>query len=491
MENSFRWMGHRVPTDTTYVFRRSLVQEIVGRFRQGQYLQLVGPHQCGRTTAAVQVATYLAEHQSENLIPVVISCTGLPGLDLTGFADMVVTRLDEVAREFLSGSAYKTFSKNLNVARTDRLFDLQKALLRAGDAVKGHALVLIFDELETLADEAVCDALTFLRGLYEHYGDQRLEAPYRVMILVTRDLQRWKLGNRSPFNISEAVMVPPFTREEFDEMLDEKHAGAVLKDVTFTDDARQMIYAESGGRPYFLQRICHEMVEEMISKAPPWTLTHKETVSAFLRIFEGKDENLKGLNHEIPDDSQEWSLCRKLACGMRLPYRGVQTEFDRLEELGVIAKQGGFCEIPVNLYRRRIINRCYNEAYADLEYYRFDDRDQLLLTFSIIQVILLSFHVRERIVETIPDIEETGWHDTPKSERLVRILKVLDGLFEESVIGIDMEEANAFLEYYKEPPLENDRPIRELAARWFDLVLPKEFEQRHSRPAGHDIRFPS
>ncbi|HUW61611.1 MAG TPA: hypothetical protein VMZ06_11435 [Candidatus Bathyarchaeia archaeon] len=453
------------------VWRKGVIEKITRYLKEGKYVQLIGPHQSGRTTLAIQLCEHLGGKRELALMPVLISCGGLPSENQEAFAATLAERLQEVADAFLTARHAKNVNTRLQDPVRKDLYDLYKALRDVGsEVVRPRAFVLVIDELETLSDTTVCDVLSFFRGLFENYAAERDVAPYRVVILPTRDMQRWDLKGRSPFNIAEALSLERFSKDEFETFFDDDHVGGMPDKVpSFSGEARAVIFRESGGNPYFVQRICHAMVERAKDLHRRDDLSAKDALYACIVLFEHGDEKMKRLNHDILSDSEEWSLCEKLVSGLQVAYRGVQTEVDRLAELGVVYDKEGFCDIPIGLYRRRLINRCYNERYPGLDFF-FDDQERLLLSYSPTQAAVLNASVSRVIEENLASIEAAS----EPGEREKKILAIVEALAKDGTLEIDLKEVNAFLEYYGKDPLPNIDELLRLIAKWFNIVIDRK-----------------
>lgn len=128
--------------------------------------------------------------------------------------------------------------------------------------MKGHStIIFLVDEIEALPDNLIKDVLRFFRGLFSEYAERRWESPYCVLTFSTHDLVYWNLGGSSPYNISNVTNLAPFSRQELDTMLDNKKIREELHTITIDETARETIMAESGGHPYFIQRLCHILIK--------------------------------------------------------------------------------------------------------------------------------------------------------------------------------------------------------------------------------------
>jgi AAA+ ATPase superfamily predicted ATPase len=116
-------------------------------------------------------------------------------------------------------------------------------------------LVLMFDEVELLLDFGGIDILEFLRSLIQAMN-------YSVFIVAGSDrLYSLTQDYGSPFyNIFKTVELSPLTPDAARELV-EKPAARVGLEITGAQVDRILSYA--GNTPYFIQGICHYLVEEL------------------------------------------------------------------------------------------------------------------------------------------------------------------------------------------------------------------------------------
>jgi hypothetical protein len=468
--------GHPL-SGSTLVTRAGVTSAILERLHAGGYIQVVGPSQSGRTTLALDLLGKLRPPCLGNsYIPVLLSCGRLPDARVKGFTRFVIRRFREViangAKHF-ADKAYDQVRSILRNANPETMSELNEVLADCGSQMPGgEVFVLIFDEFQAMPRELTIEVLRSLRGLYGSYTKHWL-SPYRVVILNTHDVSHWKLDEGSPFNVSSIVSLPPFSRQEFDMMLDDQHAGSKLVGVSFSTEARETIYKESGGRPYFLQRLCHAIVSNALHLGSPIVFGKQDVTRGVLEVFEEGDKNLKVLRREIRADSVMKNLCRSLVHNLKVPFQS-DYPIDTLSELGVIADADHFCSLPVRLYERDIVNTCFAEDFSQVG--EILTEEELLLVRSFwIQKAILSTHAQQMIRSRLVSLKTE--RNPTYQDILHCATKATGELLKRNVISLDFSEVRTYAEYYRLKEIPDKAIIHLLGKAFVASILPQHREK--------------
>jgi hypothetical protein len=475
MESPFRFSGSIVRNDpvsgVTFVERKGLVSHVFQLLEAGEYVQIVGPNQSGRTTLAISM---LHDLQSEGTIkfyiPVLINCGALPDACSIGFIRTLIRRLREVSKEVLQGDEYAALRSILEQNTPNAMWELHEVIINCGHKLpEGEAFVIMLDELETMPEELIKDVLCFFRGLFTFYSPRRWVAPYRVIIFTTHDVSYWKLKKGSPFNVSNVVHLTAFSQLEFENMLDNQHAGGKIAPLSFSDDAKNIIYHESGGRPCLLQRLCHCIVSNYSQPTHEAIIGKKEAFRAIFKIFEMGDKSLKMITQDIQTNQSSWRVCKELTSGRKVPYES-DYPIDELSELGVIENVSHFCEIPVNLYKRQIVKRRFVEEIQPLVK-DFTDEELLLLRIHCIQKILLNSEARKAI---FAKLEYLGYRKNGSYTEMTvspEISKIVNEVLSEQKLLLDTEEIETFITYYDYENVPEIDEIIKLLSKCFIVII--------------------
>jgi len=348
--------------------------------------------------------------------------------------------------------------------------DLIFLLIEIGDELKKAAefsyFVFLIDEIEAMPDCLIAEVLRFFRSLFGHYAEKgRWKSPYRVVIFTTRDLSYWDLGRGSPFNISSIILLKPFSREEFDTMLNEQHAGPTLPNVIFDESARIRIMTESGGYPYFIQKTCHILVEKyQPDNNEKIVVGNREVLKAVLRFYEIGDDNLHNIYLEASQESNEWQLCTRLAGGNRVTYAANDPPTKNLVELGIIVDVEGYCHFSMGLYKKQILKICFGQEYQAITQ-SLPDNEQLLLNISCLQKILLNDKIEQRVFAEMNNLKQDK--DRTDAETAAELSDYLDRVLKDQESALDMEEIHAYVDYYNIEPMKDRKEALLVLAKAF------------------------
>ncbi len=460
MKNPFKYSGcvfkKNSQSEAVFVERLKIVRTIDKLLQQGEYVQVVGPHQSGRTTLAMNlIDKWIPEDSSrQNIIPMLISCEPLIDATPERFIQMMLGRFHRVFNEGIPDKKGKKIKSILENNYPETFLDLYSLLVKIGNELKkakqySHFIFLV-DEIEAMPDDLVIDVLRFFRNLFSHYADRRWDSPYRVITFTTRDLSHWKLKRSSPYNISNVVKLEPFDREEFDTMLDKDHVGKMLPNMIFDESAKKRIMIESGGYPYFIQRLCHILVEKHSQDdKEAVSVDSKEVFEAVLKIFGTGDSNLQNIYQEMPLKSNAWQLCKRLVSGHKELYAANDQAIMKLVELGIVTDRKRYCHLSNRLYKRQILKRTFDQEYQTrLE--SFPDDKLLLLNISCLQEILLHAEIRRLIFVKMEQgmPKESDKISADLLAYLDGILKGIDPDLKDKGPSLDMEEVDAYINYY-------------------------------------------
>lgn len=474
MKNPFRYNGPIYKDDpdcgVTFVSRILICKKIQELIQQGEYIQVVGPHQSGRTTLAIDLCDRLISEDILNFtyIPVLISCESLMDVCREGFIKTAIARLHKVVKEYLKEKPYDGVRDIFdNPVLPTTLTNFLDFLIDCGkELAERAAFVILLDEMEALPDSLVGDVLRLLRSLFHNYADRRCGSPYRVVILTTQDLSYWQLRKSSPFNMSNIVPLEPFSRQELDTLFDGEHVGKILPVGMFEDSARERIYYESGGHPYFVQRLCYFLTAAKIGRGS-YKVNGQDVELSLFNLFEKGDQKLQILYGKIPGNSREWKICKKISAGRRVLFEADDPAIKNMVEQGFICDENHYCQFSANVYNRQICKRLFQEQFSDAVK-SFSERHQLLLHISCLQKILLNAEV---ITSMESRFEEQHNDNLFEGKDFQLHCEYLNELIKNNKLYIDEDEGRAFVDYYNLKPPAETSELLNLLVRIFHTAL--------------------
>jgi hypothetical protein len=462
MINPFRYSGPIVREDEasglSLVDRTAVRQKTFRHIQQGDYVQIVGPHQSGRTTLAIDLIDKMGAMASS--IPVLVSCESLVGATPEAFIKATVSRLRRVMKEYLNEDEHVELYNILAAPVPKTILGIHDLLVKLGDELQQSTefseIIVFIDEIEGLPEKLIEDVLRLFRALFHHYAERRWEAPYRIVIMTTRDLSSLPLGSGSPYNMSNTISLEPFSLHELDILLDMDHVGKVLQNLRFSDACKLRIHRETGGHPYLVQRLCHILVEGRLSETDPLDLTERDIIEGVLDLFQTRDKNLRNLYSEAPDGSEEWQLYGRIVAGQREPFEADNPAIGNLARLGAISNVDHYCKISAKIYERQILKRHFWPVFGQIAE-SFGERERLLLHVSCVQKLLFNHEIERLVLAKIEDL--MGDDNTKEDEIPAELWAYLDRELKKQRLDLDMEEILTFMDYYKLKRVKNRKEV--------------------------------
>jgi len=329
--------------------------------------------------------------------------------------------------------------------------ELSDAMQTVGASMpKRHSLVLVFDEFEGMPSATAKDALKWVYTLHSNYHTNKQGSPFRVVIFTSRDLSMWRLDDHSPFSIAQTIEIPPFSREEFGALLDMEHVGREIHPLCFDDEARVMIFEEAGGRPRFLQYLCHLSLEAL----PPGqeTVTKWHVYRATARVFEDGDGGLSRicdpLSGESEDNKESVRICQEVLRGLKIPFQRLDRNMRELAETDVLMKADSrSCAIRMRLVERHLLNLWFRDLVPGSAEASSDAMDSFLLRLSSVQRILCSEPLRSRLGRELAEAEADAWPVAAmeRQRALGAARKAIDVEMQAGNLAIDTDEISWWL----------------------------------------------
>jgi hypothetical protein len=215
-------------------------------------------------------------------------------------------------------------------------------------------LVLIFDEIDSLAGPALASILSQLRAGYDH---RPAAAPWSVILCGMRDVRDYKaasgggpvrLGSSSPFNIKEkSLRLGNFGEAELRALYGQHTAetGQV-----FAEDALARAWELTLGQPWLVNALAREIVEELsVPPSEPITAAHMDEAKE--RLIRTRATHLDSLLARLQEERVRRVL-EPILAGELTANLTFDADFEYVVDLGLVAP-----DRPV-----RIANPIYREV---------------------------------------------------------------------------------------------------------------------------------
>ena len=322
-----------------------------------QYFVIHAPRQSGKTTFlrsladevnqdGERIALYVSLEEAqpfprpEEAIPAIIGAIGRSGAACLPSAD------DDVGAS--------TNGRESSLALRVFLQDLCAALTRP--------LVLLFDEVDCLTDDAL---ISFLRQLRYGYVDRSSTPfPSTIALVGMRNIRDYKasirpdretLGTASPFNIAaESLTLPNFTREEIAQLYAQhmEETGQV-----FEPTAVDLAYNLTCGQPWLVNALAADCVDELVpDPATPVTVEHVDAAKEELILK--RPTHLDSLMERLREQRVQ-RVIEPVLTGDLLTVDPSHDDYQYVVDLGLLRLDQGSVVVSNAIYRE-IIPRYLN-----------------------------------------------------------------------------------------------------------------------------------
>ena len=264
------------------------------------YFVVHAPRQVGKTTSLRALAeeltaegTYAALHTSCETGQKMV-------LDLEGSIQGILESLAIHAERSLPAEL-RPPPANQDLGPENRLLDL---LTRWSEACP-RPLVLFFDEIDALRDDAL---ISVLRQLRSGFPLRPKNFPHAVALIGLRDVRDYKilsrsgdgtLGTASPFNIkSDSLRLPNFTADEVAELYDQhtRETGQIMSDAV-----KARAFELTRGQPWLVNALARQLVETLVpDREKKITVDHLDLAKEIL--IRRRDTHLDSLLDRLRED---------------------------------------------------------------------------------------------------------------------------------------------------------------------------------------------
>ena len=221
-------------------------------------------------------------------------------------------------------------------------------------------LILLFDEIDCLADSAL---ISFLRQIREGYI-RRTFTPFAhsLALVGMRDVRDYKasvrdgqttLGSASPFNIkAESLTLRGFMRDEIAELY-AQHTDETGQ--IFPDAVTDWVFEQTQGQPWLVNAVAREMVQKMGENDPSVILTLTMAKQAVKNIILRRETHIDSLLERLKEPRVQ-RVIEPMMLGQSGEIDVLSDDLSYAQDLGLITIDKGVKK-PANPIYAEIIGR--------------------------------------------------------------------------------------------------------------------------------------
>ncbi len=217
-------------------------------------------------------------------------------------------------------------------------------------------VVIALDELLRLPDEMVSDLANTLRSIHEDRFEEGKESYNSSMFILIGGIELYRPVSQSYlsplYNISEKIYLSDLIPDESDQLL---RYG--LKQLDWPENnihnICNIIYKYAQGHPYYTQYLGHIAAQcwEEDQLLPDADFIHQKALPAMIEV---ETYNIKKMLTRAEQERLIETLsCIKEQPGM-IPFKRDDDEIARLELIGLIREENGYCFIRNHIYEQML-----------------------------------------------------------------------------------------------------------------------------------------
>jgi len=195
------------------------------------------------------------------------------------------------------------------------------------------------------------------------YHKRETHALHSLVLVGVRNITEVNLDQASPFNIADEIEIPYFTEAEVCDLIRqyEEETGQ-----EFDEPVVRQVYENTIGQPGLACALCRDLVERFATdRAKPVTV---DSLWPLLQYYlrEKIDKNISNIVNKA---KQQPELMLKVLFNGEIPFYIDDPATSFLHVNGVIANDDGVIDVPVPLYKKRLIVVFGPRINGELEHY--------------------------------------------------------------------------------------------------------------------------
>ncbi|MBI4645550.1 MAG: ATP-binding protein [Bacteroidia bacterium] len=313
---------------------RGLKEEIYSLIQNKQYFLIHAPRQSGKTTLLHSLAKNINDEGNYIAVTFTVEEAGVPGISEKSANQKMLKALYDastlvLSKEYLPPEPEAFKNKSLK----DYLVEWSGSMPKK--------IVLLVDEIDSLIDKILISVLRQLRSGFTLRPDK---FPVSVALVGLRDIRDYKqkirkpelsLGSGSPFNIkAESFMLKNFTQQHITDLLGQ-YISETKQD--FPDEAIYKIYDYTGGQPWLVNAMAHEITARILKHDYSLPVTPEIVDIAKENLIQRRDTHLDSLLDKLQEERVK-PIVKAIINGEELIYDNFNNDLQYCLDLGIILR---------------------------------------------------------------------------------------------------------------------------------------------------------
>ncbi len=374
-------------------------QDIKTMLNRGRYFSIFAPRQSGKTTFFRRLCDEL--HKDRTYIAIILDFETCQEFSKRRFYAYVEEGLyPQLTKRLkkLNCDKYETVQQFLHSYRLTDHKSFGKLFIELNQIIQSKKIIIFIDEFDGIPMKELGNFLTALRTLYLQYKEEKKKALYSIGLVGIRNITKLIVGGVSPFNIADQVDMPPFSIKNVSDLYAQHTQES---NQTFTEEAIKMVYEETGGQPWLVNRLGTLLTHTIKPKSVEPITT--EDVEKAIRIL------LKERNNHFDNLDEKAKQYRETLVEIIFDHVEYDPNVESqswLEQYGLIKDCNGNAVVANNIYKTRYIKTLFKEVHPkyDITTDQYDlpdnrlDMANVLLDFQqyIAQIGVKAFYLSKQ-----------------------------------------------------------------------------------------------
>lgn len=334
---SFNTSGPNIPAEHYTINRRELIEQGMDLVRRNRYYTIWAPRQTGKSTFFRLMIGHLEQDGYQTI-----------HFNLENYKEAL---LEEVLQKL-----HVEFRK---IGLNPPNFNTFNSFSRFIESVNDRRLIIIIDEIEGLNPDLLGQFLHTLRNLYHFRESHCLKS---VILVGVTNIVGAVQDNASPFNIADNLLVPYFTEEEVNELL-QQHTHETGQ--RFEQKVVDKIFEVTAGQPGLVNGFAFQLVARNPTKPGLEYADYLKVEDWYMT--EAIDKNVANILNKA--EAYRPILERMLFTEAEIPFLINRPEIKALHTNGIIRKgENGKAEFWVPLYKKALFDAFYPYINGEKEH---------------------------------------------------------------------------------------------------------------------------
>lgn len=326
----------------------------------GRYFSIFAPRQSGKTTFFEMFCHGLEKDNA--YIAILLSFQDCKSLDVKQFYNSIeielyaqlIKRLKDVHCDKL-----EIVNKFLKLQKLTDHLAFKSLFIRLNEIIEQKKIVIIIDEFDGIPSSELENFLCVLRELYQKYKKIKQKALYSIGVVGIRNITKLVVGGVSPFNIADKVKIPPFNLKNVKDLYAQY---AEETNQPFTEEAVQMVFDETNGQPWLVNRIGTILTVDVKPKTID-AITADDVCKAIGRLLKEGNSHFDNLVEKAKQHKESF---------VEIVFNGVEYDPDSedqslLELHGLIRDDNDKAIVTNKIYKKRFVRMFFREVSRHVE----------------------------------------------------------------------------------------------------------------------------